>query len=68
MHFHPEQETPLSGEPCAENNSVQDLETDIGQHCEDIIVESRRYLGNQTQQQQQVPQLWKEQVASKQSI
>jgi hypothetical protein len=31
-------------------------------------IESRSYLGNQTQQQLRGPQLWKEQVASKQSI
>jgi hypothetical protein len=33
-----------------------------------LIVESRCYLDNQTQQQQRESQLWKEQVASKQSI
>jgi hypothetical protein len=33
-----------------------------------VNIESRCCLGNQTQQQPQGPKLWKEQVASKQSI
>jgi hypothetical protein len=32
-----------------------------------LAIESMSYLGNQTQQQLRGPQLWKEQVAGKQS-